>query len=171
MFEALMPTLVLDETRYAPDNLGANARLHAELQRSYALDLLGYPVWGMSPAMVPGTSRYAEWGVPPLGSRGYPPGVVTPHASALALAVTPEAAIANLRALADRYDIYGEYGFYDAVHPFTGEVAYSYLALDQSMIFVAVANHLTGGRIQQWFAADPIVEAALPVLGDEKCLD
>jgi hypothetical protein len=85
--------------------------------------------------------------------------------------VAPEAAMANLRALADRYDIYGEYGFYDAVDPRSGTVAHKYLALDQSMLFIAVANYLDGGIIQQRFASDPIMQRALPMIADEDFFD
>src|SRR5262249_48073138 len=45
MFEALMPLLVLDEGRVAPESLGPNAVAHATVQRRYALETLGYPVW------------------------------------------------------------------------------------------------------------------------------
>jgi hypothetical protein len=94
--------------------------------------------------------------------------VVTPHASALALAVTPEAAIANLRELAARYPIYGAYGFYDAVDPTSGQVGQRYLTLDQAMLFIALANHLADGVIQRLFAADPIAARVLPLLGEER---
>src|SRR4030095_17089302 len=97
----------------------------------------------------------------PLGS---PPGAVTPHASALALAVTPAEAVANLRRLAERYDIYGDFGFYDAVDPVSGQVAHAYLALDQSMILIAAANYLKNGVVQPPLAADPILAKALPLL-------
>ncbi len=106
-----------------------------------------------------------------LGVRGYAAGPVTPHASALALAVAPEAALANLRALAERYDVYGDYGFYDAVDPATGRVAQTYLALDQSMLFLALANHLCAGCVQQHFAADPIVQKILPLMQAERFFD
>ena len=46
-----------------------------------------------------------------------------------------------------------------------------YLALDQSMLLLALANHLRGGVIQQRFAADPIAAAALPLLADEDFFD
>jgi hypothetical protein len=167
MFEALMPTLVLDEPRYAPKNLGANDQVHATVQRRYALDELGYRVWGLSPSATPEGDSYGEYGVKVLGARGYGTGAVTPHASALALGTIPEAAIANLRMLAELYDIYGEYGFYDAVDPRSGAVAYKYLALDQSMLFIALANYLGDHCIQKRFAADPIVQKVLPVIADE----
>jgi hypothetical protein len=38
MFEALMPTLVLDEQRVAPTSLGANAAAHVAVQRRYAME-------------------------------------------------------------------------------------------------------------------------------------
>ena len=167
-FEALMPTLVIDEQTLAPLSLGLNNRRHTELHRRHALRDLGYPVWGMSPSSSFQGSGYSEYGVPALGSAGYRVGVVTPHASALALVIDPNSAIANLRQLATRYPVYGEFGFYDAVDPLTGRVAYKYLALDQAMIFLAVANYLKDGIIQRDFAADPIAARVLPMIGKEK---
>lgn len=167
MFEALMPTLVLDEPRLAPNSLGANDRVHALVQQSFATRELGYPVWGLSPSATPEGVGYREYGVRVLGTRGYRGGAVTPHAAALALAVEPAAAVAALRRLAADFPIYGAYGFYDAVDPFRKEVAYTYLALDQSMLFLAIANQLTGGSVQRAFAADPIVARVLPLLGAE----
>ena len=166
-----MPTLVLDEPRHAPANLGANDTAQASVQRRYALETLRYPVWGMSPSVTPSGVGYGEYGVRVLGSLGYPPGAVTPHASALALAVTPGEAVANLRRLAERYDIYGDFGLYDAVDPVSGEIAHAYLALDQSMILIAAANYLKDGIIQRRFAADPIVAKVLPLLAAENFFD
>jgi hypothetical protein len=171
MFEALMPALLLDEPRYAPRSLGANDRAHAVVQRRHALENLGYQVWGMSPSATPTGNGYAEYGVKVLGARGYDAGAVTPYASALALAVTPEAALANLRTLAASYDIYGEYGFYDAVDPRSRTVAYTYLALDQSMLFIAMANYLNDHCIQKRFASDPIGQKVLPTIADEDFFD
>jgi hypothetical protein len=168
MFEALMPSLVLDERRLAPEGLGRNAEVHARVQRRYALEQLRYPVWGLSPSWSPAAGAYEEYGVQVLGTHGYRAGAVTPHAAALALAVMPEEAAANLRALAARYPAYGDFGFYDAVDPTTGAVAQAYLTLDQAMILVALANHLRGGVIQQLFASDPIAARMLPLLRGER---
>jgi hypothetical protein len=142
--------------------------VHVEVQRRWASEVLGYPVWGLSPAVAPGPDGYREYGVTALAtSKSYAEAAVTPHAVALALAVAPEAATATLRELASRYEIYGDYGFYDSVDPKTGEVATAYLALDQGMLFLALANHLKGGLVQRLFASDPIAQRALPILADE----
>jgi len=168
MFEAIMPTLVLDESRYAPKSLGANDVAHVSVQRRYAEETLGYPVWGISPCVAPSMPSYGEYGVKVLGSLGYAAGAVTPHASALALGIAPADAIRNLRRLAERYDIYGDFGFYDAVEPMSGQVAHTYLALDQSMTFIAAANYLCDDCVRRYFAADPIAEKALATIGDER---
>jgi hypothetical protein len=171
MFEALMPSLVLDEQRYAPASLGLNDRRHALIQRRYALEELGYPVWGLSPSASPATGTYGEYGIKPLGTRGYPAGAVTPHAAALALVVMPEAAISDLRQLAQRYPLYGDFGFYDSVDPVSGQVAYHYLYLGQAMLFIAVVNHLTDNAVPRLFAADPIIQPVLPLLRAEHFFD
>jgi len=171
MFEALMPALLVDEQRYAPKSLGANDAVHAAIQQRYAGQELDYPAWGLSPSASPGGDGYGEYGVKILGVRGYAAGVVTPHAAALALPVAPEAALADLRTLAQRYPIYGEFGFYDAVDPLAGTVAYQYLALDQSMLFIALANYLDDHCIQKYFAEDPIAQQVLPMIGDEDFFD
>jgi hypothetical protein len=125
----------------------------------------------MSPSSTVARDSYSEYGVKYLGVRGYKCGVITPHASALALSTTPEAAINNLRKLASLYDIYGEYGFYDAVDPLTGKVVHKYLALDQGMLFVALANYLKDHSIQEHFASDPIAARALNIIGEERFFD
>jgi hypothetical protein len=171
MFEALMPVLLLDEAALAPHSLGINDRVHAAIQRRFALYDLRLPVWGFSPSSTPGSDQYAEYGIKLLGSHGYPAGPVTPYAAALALAEFPTQALADLRRLAERYDVYGSYGFYDAVDPQTGRVAYKYLTLDQSMIFLALANHLADHAVQKRFAADPIMQRVIPMLAAENFFD
>lgn len=171
MFEALMPNLLLDEMAHAPRSLGANDQAHVAVQQRYAAEELQYGVWGISSSATPVGEGYSEYGVRVLGARGYEAGAVAPYATALVLTVAPQPALANLRALAERYDIYGEYGFYDAVDPGSGNVAYKYLALDQSMLFVALANYLGDHCIQKRFASDPMVQKALPIIGEEDFFD
>lgn len=97
--------------------------------------------------------------------------MVTPHAAALALLTEPKQATANLMELARRYPVYGEYGFYDAVDPNTGKVAYQQLTLDQSMMFLAIANHLSGGKVHKRFTSDPIMQKVLPLIRKENFFD
>jgi hypothetical protein len=169
-FEALMPTLVLKEKELAPEGLGLNDKNHSLGQIHYALEELGQPVWGMSPSSVP-EGGYSEFGAKPFGSKGYKAGVVTPHASILALEFAPEDVVRNLRKLLELYDIYGEYGFYDAVTVATGLVAHKYLALDQGMILVAINNYLNDGAIRKRFHAEPSMSNAEELLTAEKILE
>jgi len=169
LFEALMPELLLDEMQFAPQGLGYNNRIHTTIHRLYALEELSYPVWGMSPSSTPGSmGHYAEYGIRPLGVAGYPSGVVTPHVSVLALMTEPAEATANLRTLAERYPVYGDFGFYDAVSPATGEVSYSYLSLDQAMTLIGLANYLKAGVIQKYFAGDAWIRSVIPLLALER---
>lgn len=90
---------------------------------------------------------------PPNPIDAYGEGVVTPHASFLALDFDMAAALANLRALeADFSGLYGAGGFKDAVNVATGEIADRYLALDQGMVLAAIANELTGDGLQGYLA-------------------
>ena len=125
----------------------------------------------MSPSSVPGSDAYAEYGVSVLGSNGYASGVVTPHAAVLAILTEPVQALLNLRQLSQRYALYGDFGFYDAVDPTTGRVAYKYLCIDQAMTLVALANHLADHAIQQHFAKDLIAQRVLPLIGLENFFD
>lgn len=169
LFEALMPGLILDEQRYAPQGLGYNNRIHTTIHRLYALDELSYPVWGMSPSSTPGhMAHYDEYGIKVLGMAGYASGVVTPHVSALALMTEPAEAIANLRTLTERYPLYGDFGFYDAVNPATGDVSYSYLSLDQVMMLIALANYLKDHAVQKYFGQDAAIQSIVPLLAIER---
>lgn len=166
-FEALMPAMVLNENEIAPDGLGLNNRHHVKVTIDYTLNELNMPVWGMSPSSKP-EGGYSEYGVKVLGSRGYQAGVVTPHASILALELAPAAVVQNLRELVKRYDIYGPYGFYDAVTPETGLVARKYLSLDQGMILIALNNFLNHGAIRKRFHSDPAMKSGESLLSEEK---
>ncbi len=170
MFEALMPTLIIDEKSLAPKGLGLNDERHARIQVKYAMEKLGYPVFGLSPSCVPG-GGYSEYGAKVLGIKGYKAGVVTPHASILSLEFTPKESIANLRNMIDKYKVYGEYGFYDAIDMATGRVATKYLCLDQAMSFIALNNYLNDGAIRKRFHQDPIAKNAEEVLKVEDFFD
>lgn len=153
MFEALMPGIVIKEKELGTKALGLNNKRHVQLQIQYAKDK-GYPAWGFSPSAT--TTGYSEFAATPLGTSGYKDGAtVTAHATFLALEYAPEAAQKNIHAL-QKLKMAGKYGFYDSVNMETGDVAKAYLALDQGMIMVSIANYLQDGVIRDYFHKDPI---------------
>jgi hypothetical protein len=181
MFEGLMANLVVPETAWGTHSFGLDDVRWAEVQVRYATQILGYPVWGMSPSSTADdTGGYGAFGV--LGSAfgtssplAWCPGcatetTVSPHASAIALPVLGSAAVENLEALrADYPGIYtSDGGFYDAVNPVTGTIGHRRLVLDQSMIMAALDDALDRGALQRYFAADPESWAARLYLSTER---
>jgi len=168
MFEFLMPTLVLKEKELSPRGLGRNNTIAAKVHRDYATIEKQYPVWGLSPCSYPG--GYGEFGVKMIGAKGYGDfGVITPHASIVAVDYAKKAVFKNIRELITRYPSIGEYGFYDSIK-MRGKlkVTPKYLALDQGMIFIALANYLTDGAIRDYFHSDPDIASVEYLLGEEK---
>jgi hypothetical protein len=181
MFEGLMANLVVPETTWGPHSFGLDDLRWTEVQIKYATQVLGYPVWGISPSSTADdTGNYGGFGVEGLA---FPPGeglaqcttcasetTVSPHASAIALPVLPRQAYANLQALRTLYPgIYTtDGGFYDAVNPISGSVGHRRLVLDQSMIMAALDDALHGGALQRRFARDPISWAAHLYLSIER---
>ncbi len=127
-----------------------------------ATKALGFKVWGLSPSSTPDdTGGYQAYGSQQLGTDSsdtdYLQTAVTPHASFLALNVLPRQAWANIqRMLADYPQVYGPYGFHDALDPVTGAVGHRYLDLDQSMIMAALDDALNHHALQQRWAADQV---------------
>lgn len=157
MFEFLMPALVLREREYAPFGLGLNNEIATRIHIDYALEKKGYPVWGISPCSTANgkISSYKELGISEIGVKGYRDiGIVTPHATFLALGVAPKEAVKNLRNYLELFKIYGEYGFYDSVDLRKDTVTHQYLALDQGMSLVALCNYLRDGEIRRYFFMD-----------------
>ena len=195
MFEALMVPLLVPEEEWGPRSWGVNHPLYVRGQIEHGLQEAEYGYWGFSPSNDP-AGGYREYGVDPMGLNpdGYtsdqerttvdygfgecrPPGetdpdygrgVVTPHASFLALDHADRAAIANLLNLVRDFDAYGDFGFYDAIDVVTGDVSRYYLALDQGMIMVAIANELRNDRLQHYFVRGGIREAIRPLLAMEE---
>jgi hypothetical protein len=99
----------------------------------------------------------------------YTNGVVTPHATFLALRYDPPAALANLTALRTRFPgLYGHWGFRDSVNVQTGTVSGAYLSLDQGMIMAALGNALGGDVLRRAFADRSMERALRPVIGVEE---
>jgi hypothetical protein len=98
----------------------------------------------------------------------YTNGVVTPHASFLALRWAPEAALANLARLERDFPIYDRWGFRDSVNVGTGRVSDSYLSLDQGMIMAAIGNALGGDMLRRAFATEKFRLALQPLISMEE---
>lgn len=171
MFEFLMPPLVMKEKELAPKSFGMNNKIATQVQINYALNQKKYSIWGISPAST-STGRlwkYGEYGVRELGAKGYrDEGIITPYAAFLALETLPEQAIQNIRQMMKAYPIYGEYGLYDSVNVKNSHINLQYLALDQGMILVAIANYLKNGVIKEYFHGDEIAQKAAPLLTQEE---
>ncbi len=174
LFEYLMPLLVM---RSHPNTLlDASCRQVVRRQMDYG-EARGVP-WGISESAYHlvdrhGTYQYKAFGVPGLGlKRGLGDElVVAPYATALAVAIDPVAATANLRRLAS-VGLEGEFGFFDAIDythrgpdaldpddTAPGIVVATYMAHHQGMTLVALANALAGNRMVERFHADPRVQA------------
>lgn len=189
MFEALMVTLFIPEAEWAPQSWGVNHPLYVRGQIDHGLREMKYGYWGFSPAFRP-TGGYEVYGVKGLGTSpdgylsfdvawGLPPhmatlttstihGVVTPHASFLALPFAPREAMDNLKAMKDRFPVYGELGFQDSVDVSTGMVSGYVIALDQGMIMAAIANELADGYMRKAFTAGPVEKIIRPLIAPEE---
>lgn len=188
MFEALMVTLFVPEERWAPRSWGVNHPLYVRAQIEHGLDEARYGYWGFSPAANP-EGGYRTYGVDALGTDprgytsnnddmrsrsgevsqgGYRNGVVTPHASFLAMRFAPRAALDNLAKLKESFPIYGEYGFMDSVNVSRGVVSDLVLSLDQGMILAAIANALADDAMRHAFSDGPVERAVRHVIEPEE---
>ena len=194
MFEALMVPLFVPEERWGPRSWGRNHPLFVRGQIEHGLEEAEYGYWGFSPSNNP-AGGYREYGVDQLGLDGagytsdqerttvdqpygdcregapapteYGDGVVTPHASFLALRYAPREAMANLRAIARDFDAYGPGGFYDAVAVRSGQVSRRYLSLDQGMVMAALGNALTRDRLRGYVARGEMRRELQPLMRQE----
>jgi hypothetical protein len=195
MFEALMVPLFVPEEKWGPDSWGINHPLYVKGQIEHGMDEAGYGYWGFSPAKDP-AGGYREYGVDQLGLDGagytsdeertsvdqpyegcrdgspapteYGDGVVTPHASFLALRYAPRAALTNLQRIRDDFGAYGPGGFYDSVAVRSGRVSKYYLALDQGMIMAALGNALAGDDMRGYVAPGPMEKRLRPLMEMEQ---
>jgi hypothetical protein len=195
MFEALMVPLLVPEEDWAPRSWGVNHPLYVEAQIEHGLEEADYGYWGFSPSNNP-DGGYREYGVDPIGLEpngyasdqertyvdygfegcrpgqpepaAYGRGVVTPHASFLALQYDRDAALQNLANLRSDFAAYGSGGFYDAVDVRTGTVSRYYLALDQGMVMAAIANELRNDRMRHYFSHGAVTQRVRPTIAPEE---
>ncbi|MEV7794490.1 glucoamylase family protein [Streptomyces sp. NPDC087512] len=171
MFEALMVPLFVPEAEWSPRSWGLTHTRYVRSQIEHGTDEAEYGYWGFSPANIP-EGGYREYGVDAIGMQeeGYNSlGVVTPHASFLALPYARGEAFDNLRALDRDFGAYDEtYGFRDSVNVATGRVSDFVLALDQGMIAAALAQQLSPGLLQRPFRTGGFASRVRPLLEKER---
>jgi hypothetical protein len=109
-----MANLVVPETEWGTHSFGLADLRWAQVQQRYDTQVLHDPVWGMSPSSTADDSgNYGGFGVEGLAfpaeeglaqcTTCATETTVSPHASAIALTVIPQAAYANLQALRTLY--------------------------------------------------------------------
>ncbi|MBQ4320638.1 MAG: hypothetical protein IJC35_00240 [Oscillospiraceae bacterium] len=179
MFEYLMPELLLPG--YEGSLLGESREfcLYAQKRRVPA----NVP-WGISESAFYAFDRalgyrYKANGVQLLAlKQGMDADlVVAPYASFLALMVSPNEAVRNLRRL-EAMGGAGKYSFYDAVD-FTpqrcGNAAFrvvrTWMVHHLGMSFCAIVNVLRGDRLKNWFAEDPAMGAYRELLQERPLSD
>lgn len=97
--------------------------------------------------------------------------VLSPYSAFLALAVTPRAAVRDLRRFAAR-GLLGQYGFREALdctRARTGggaQIVHCVMAHHQGMSLLSACNALCGGQVQRWFLADPAMRAHMSLLSE-----
>jgi cyclic beta-1,2-glucan synthetase len=168
MFEYLMPALVMRSFPFTV--LDQTYRGAVRRQVAYGVER-GVP-WGVSESAYNLRDRhltyqYRAFGVPDLAlKRGLGRElVIAPYASALALMVEPQRALANLAAMEEKGAL-GPYGFRDALdytRPNPGRrygVVCNYMAHHVGMGLAALANTLCERVWQERFHADPLVRSA-----------
>ncbi|MGB0101181.1 MAG: glucoamylase family protein [Nocardioides sp.] len=194
MFEALMVPLFVPEEKWGPRSWGRNHPRYVRGQIEHGMDEADYGYWGFSPSNDP-AGGYREYGVDQLGLDGagytsdqertdvdqpfegcregspapteYGDGVVTPHASFLALRYAPRASMRNLAQLEQDFDAYGRGGFYDAIAVRSGEVSKRYLSLDQGMVMAALGNALADDDMRRYVAKGAMQHSLRPLMKQE----
>ncbi len=172
-FTYAAPALFIREvsTSYGTDTLIPATRA----QIAYARDK-GYVVWGLSDCFDVGEGGYVQQGAPPAASSGpleTRPGLVTPHASGLAL-ITPLAneAISNLQILSTTFNCAYTpgYGFRDAVMAHPGDPNYGrcsarYSALAQEWLFLGLVNYINGFIWRYFYRDGGVLQAHIEMYG------
>lgn len=163
LFMQFVTGLFIDEGQ---TELGKSAADFAWAQMVHA-ERIGAPVWGWSASESPDGKKYLGWDA-------IVDGVVAPYASALAVAYYPRRVTANLRQLEKRrgrapYKEKGRsfaFGFRDSVDWKWGQVSEIYLSLDQSLLFLSLANALHDGVLWKAVGGDPHIQRALREIPD-----
>lgn len=149
-----------------------------EAQIAYAQDQ-GYHAWGLSDCYDVGDGGYVQQGAPPALMPGSPetrPGLVTPHASGLALITSLSSeAISNLQTISDTFTCAysATYGFRDSVMasptaPDYGQCSDRFSSLAQEWIFLALVNQQSGFVWDTFYRDAGVIAAHVEMFGEHR---
>jgi hypothetical protein len=144
-----------------------NSRRATLAQRDYAIanprdwEDYGSNTWGFTASDDP--FGYSAHGAPPAWSEN---GTITPTAPGGSAPFAPEQTTAALRHLYDAYrtELWGRYGFHDALNPSEDWFADSYIGIDQGPFVIMIENERTGS-VWQTFMQDEAVQRGLERAG------
>jgi cyclic beta-1,2-glucan synthetase len=165
MFEYLMPALWMRS--YPGTMLSRSQSAAVHVQRDFARTL-SLP-WGISESGAAGQDdqghyQYKAYGVPDVAlwfeAEAGP--VISPYSTFLALVVDAKNALGNLRGMESAKWV-GPYGFYEAADYTASRrspvLVREWMAHHQGMSLLAILNLLHENIAQEWFHANPIVQA------------
>jgi cyclic beta-1,2-glucan synthetase len=165
MFEYMMPALWMRS--YADTLMSRTLRANVEVQ--IAFGKRHKIPWGISESGyakqdAEGNYQYYAFGIPDIALKGAPDAgpVVSPYSSFLALDVSRSEAIRNLRLMKDA-GWTGSFGYYEAADYSESlsrpTLVREWMAHHQGMSFLAILNALRDDVFQQWFHANPPMQA------------
>jgi cyclic beta-1,2-glucan synthetase len=165
MFEYMMPALWM---RSFPDTLiSRTLSACVSVQKRFAGRLS--IAWGISESGAArkddaGHYNYHAYGVPPiaLSADATAGPVISPYSTFLAIGVDSVSAMRNLHRMQDSGWV-GDYGFYEAADfttsPRKPELVREWMAHHQGMSLLAIVNLLHDNVVQEWFHANPLIQA------------
>lgn len=156
MFMQFLPAIFLDEKKLPMEKSAMN---FARCQIDLAIRNRQFPFWGISACESPDAKSYIGWGK-------LKKNIISPHASVLAIGFFPKETVENLKNLqaagarpayfdsksGKEYD----FGFTDSFDTASGQASKHYLALDQSMLFLSLANYLNKDIVRKSFNHHPL---------------
>ena len=165
MFEYMMPALWM---RSYPNTLMSRT-LRANVETQIAFARRHKIPWGISESGyatqdAEGNYQYYAFGVPDIALKGAPDSgpVVSPYSSFLALGVARSEALRNLTWMQDE-GWSGAFGLYEAADYSdslaTPVLVREWMAHHQGMSLLAILNLLRDNVVQQWFHANPPMQA------------
>ena len=173
MFEYLMPSLWM---RSYPDTLMSRTLAGVvEIQRAFGREH-GIP-WGISESGWAGIDdhghyHYQAFGIPQIALKwdAVAGPVISPYSTCLALGIDPVEAMRNMKRMA-KMGWMGALGFYEAADYQeslkTPKLVREWMAHHQGMALLAILNLLHDNIVQDWFHANPHLEATQLLLHEK----